>query len=47
MKEGGKGFLNAVLCFVQHSDPLSTFPRAGHHACDVSREECNESKELR
>lgn len=39
MKEGGReGLLNAALCFVQSSDPLSTFPRAGQHTQDESKE---------
>ncbi len=39
VKEGGmEGLLNAALCFVQCFDPLSTFPRAGQHTQEVSKQ---------
>lgn len=37
-EEGRNGSLNAALCFVQCFDPLSTFPRAGRHSQEVSRQ---------
>lgn len=34
----GGGLLNSVVCLVQDFDPFSTFPRAGQHTQEVSRE---------